>query len=170
MLNENDIAACLEIYNWYIANSTATFETETLTLEEFSERVHRVQEKYPWIVAVENGRVTGYAYLSAFNIRKAYDWTCDLAIYVDHRCLHDGIGSQLMEVILECAEQAGFVSMMSLITEGNTASERLHEKFGFVQKASFHEIGYKNSVWLGVSFYEKKLNEPAASPKDPFSV
>ncbi|MBF1113422.1 MAG: GNAT family N-acetyltransferase, partial [Solobacterium sp.] len=47
-IEEKDIPVILDWYNWYIRNSTATFETEELTLIEFKQRVHKIIEKYPW--------------------------------------------------------------------------------------------------------------------------
>ena len=49
-IEEKDIPVILNWYNWYIKNSTATFETEELTLNEFKQRVHKITEKYPWII------------------------------------------------------------------------------------------------------------------------
>ena len=43
-LEENDISSCLEIYNWYIENSVATFEETKLSLSQFQQRVHRICE------------------------------------------------------------------------------------------------------------------------------
>ena len=50
-LEKQDIEPCLEIYNYYIENSTATFEEERLTLEQFGERVKGISDKYPFVVA-----------------------------------------------------------------------------------------------------------------------
>ena len=152
-LKEEDIGECLAIYNWYIANSPATFETEPLSPEAFQDRVHGIMKKYPWIVYEDEGKILGYAYLSAFNERAAYDWTCDLAIYLDHEARGRGIGSALMAVILDLAERDGYHCMTSIITEGNRASEHIHEKFGFKKLGFFPNVGYKNGKWLGVSYY-----------------
>ena len=78
-LEENDISSCLEIYNWYIENSVATFEETKLSLSQFQQRVHRICEKYPYIVLEENHKIIGYAYLDAFHERSAYQWTVDLS-------------------------------------------------------------------------------------------
>ena len=43
-IEEKDIPVILDWYNWYIRNSTATFETEELTLNEFKQRVHKITE------------------------------------------------------------------------------------------------------------------------------
>ena len=45
-IEEKDIPVILKWYNWYIRNSTATFETEELTLDEFKQRVAFITEKY----------------------------------------------------------------------------------------------------------------------------
>ena len=158
MLEEKDIEPCLSIYNWYIANSPATFETEQLSLSAFTERVHRIVKRYPWIVLEEEGRVIGYAYLSAFNERAAYDWTCCLAVYLDHEERGRCAGSKLMDAIIQLAERDGYHHMTSIITEGNTASEHLHRKFGFEQMMFFPKAGNKNGRWLGVHYYVRTLS------------
>jgi L-amino acid N-acyltransferase YncA len=158
-LEEKDIPACLEIYNWYILNSYATFETEPLSLEQFRQRVHNIVQKYPWIVLEEEKKVIGYAYLSAFNERAAYNWTCDLAIYLDHEKRGKGAGSLLIDTILDLARRDGYHMMTSIVTEGNTASEHLHEKFGFQKLALFPKVGYKLGKWRGVTYYIYSLNE-----------
>lgn len=158
-LEEKDIARCLEIYNWYILNSPATFETEPLSLSAFTDRVHGIQQKYPWLVLEEEGKIVGYTYLSAFNERAAYNWICDLAIYLDHTERGHGAGAKLMQAILALAREDGYHAMTSIITEGNTASEHIHEKFGFEKKMFLEKAGYKNGKWLGVSYYVKRLND-----------
>lgn len=161
MLKEEDASACLEIYNYYILNSTATFETEPLTLEEFRNRIKNITERYPWIVLEEKGRIAGYAYLSPFIDRAAYDWTADLAIYLDRSLRGMGYGSELMEGMISLAEKDGYYNLVSVITADNQSSVKLHEKFGFVKSASFEHFGYKNGQWLGVVCYVRKLRDPA---------
>lgn len=159
MLKESDISSCLKIYNWYILNSSATFEITPLTLDAFRQRVHTIQKKYPWIVLEEEGEIKGYAYLDAFHERVAYQWTCDLSIYLDHEQRGKGYGKQLMSSILSLAETDGYHNVVSIVTEGNRASEAMHDAFGFEKKAFFEKFGYKNAQWLGVSYYVKTLKD-----------
>ena len=51
-----DFGACVEIYNYYIENTTVTFEETPLTVEEFEARFLRITEKYPFFVAEEHGK------------------------------------------------------------------------------------------------------------------
>lgn len=169
MIEPKDEFACWWWYNWYISHSTSTFETEPLQQKEFSDRIHQIRERFPWIVLQEEDVIVGYAYLSSFNTRAAYNWTCDLAIYLAPDKLGMGYGTQLMKAIIDLAEKDGYKKMISIVTEGNQASERLHEKFGFEKKGFFEKVGYKAGEWLGVTYYMKDLNptEIGQTPAQP---
>ena len=96
----SDAGRFAEIYDPYIEKTSVTFEETPLTKEDFEQRIETIMQKYPWIVYEEEGKVLGYAYLSAFNPRSAYDWTADLAIYVDMDAHGKGIGTTLMQKII----------------------------------------------------------------------
>lgn len=160
MITREDEMACWWWYNWYITHSTATFETSIVSSREYSRRVETIRQSYPWIIMLDEGVPVGYAYLSAFNPREAYIHTADLAIYLAPDKLHMGYGTRLMKEILRIAELDGYHTIVSLVTDGNTASEKLHEKAGFAKAATFPGVGYKNGTWLGVSYYVKVLRTP----------
>ena len=64
-----------------------------------------------------------------------------------------------MKEMIDTARKAGYKNIVSLVTAGNIASEKLHERFGFVKKATFEEIGYKHNQWLAVSCYYLQLED-----------
>ncbi|MEE8806925.1 MAG: N-acetyltransferase family protein [Lactimicrobium sp.] len=163
-IQKEDIPAVLDIYNWYILHTNITFETEELTLEAFTQRVEAITSRYPWIVMEEDGVIKGYAYLGTFNPRAAYDWTADLSIYLDHEERGHGLGTLLMDAILQEAQQEGYYQIVSIVTSGNTASEHLHEKCGFVRKGRLENTGYKNGKWLGITYYMKTLRAAEGAP------
>lgn len=51
------------------------------------------------------------------------------------------------------------IMFVSIVTEGNTASERIHEKFGFEKEGFLKQVGYKHETWLGVSYYVKQIKQ-----------
>jgi L-amino acid N-acyltransferase YncA len=69
-----DAAKIIEIYNYYILNTTVTFEEELVTAAEMVSRIAEVTEKYPWLVYEQDGEIVGYAYASAWKSRCAYKW------------------------------------------------------------------------------------------------
>ncbi len=165
MVKEEDTFALWWWYNWYITHSVATFETQPVSEKEFRERIRTVREQYPWIVMEIDDELVGYAYLSHFNPRDAYDTTCDLAIYLNPEKRGMGYGKQLMKAIIDLAKEDGYYKMVSIITEGNTASEKLHEACGFVKEGEYRNFGYKNNRWLGVSYYVNTLKDVQGDEK-----
>ena len=81
---ERDAATLLEIYSYYVEKTAITFEYETPSIEEFTQRIHDIKVKYPYIVAEEKGEILGYAYGSAFHPRAAYGWCAEMSVYVRH--------------------------------------------------------------------------------------
>jgi phosphinothricin acetyltransferase len=60
--------------------------------------------------------------------------------------------------------------MVSIITKGNIASEKLHEAHGFAKMGEFDKSGYKFGKWLGVTYYIRRLNAPAENPEKPHNI
>mgnify|MGYP004526949329 CR=1 FL=1 len=153
----DDIAACLEIYNYYIKNSTATFEEEPLSLDVFSRRIEKITRKYPFFVAENDGKVIGFAYLAEFNDRSAYRFTADLSVYLSHDEISRGVGSALLAAVEKAGKEIGIKQIISIITSENEKSLRFHEKHGFVKRGELVDVGYKFGRPLGVYYYQKTL-------------
>lgn len=85
-----DGPALLEIYRPYVEETAISFETETPTAEEFSRRIQRTLEKYPYLVAQRGGELLGYAYIGPFKERAAYQWSGELTIYLRRDCRGPG--------------------------------------------------------------------------------
>ncbi len=157
-LRPEDIGRCLEIYRYYVENTTVSFEEKTPSYKEFEDRVNRVTSQYPWLVAEENGKVIGYAYLDRFNERSAYRRTADLSVYVDCDFLHCGAGKTLYLAIEKRAEAEGIRNVISVITSENERSLRFHETMGFGRAGTIADAGEKFGRILSVYYYQKKLS------------
>lgn len=68
---KEDARELLEIYAPYVEKTAITFEYDVPTVQEFEERIERVLEKYPYLVAEREGKIVGYAYASSFHSRAA---------------------------------------------------------------------------------------------------
>ena len=156
-ISKEDYQQVLDIYNYYIANTTYTFEIDTLNLLEFSNRIEHIKEKYPYLVIKDGDNVLGYGYLNYFNERKAYDITCDFSIYLDHKACHNGLGYKLWLALLEEAKKMGLCNIISIITLENVASINFHKKIGFKEVGKLSDVGIKFNRKLGVGFYQYKI-------------
>lgn len=155
--DKNDSVRCLSIYRYYVENTVITFEEETPDINEFEKRLIGIAEKFPFLVAVENGEVIGYAYLDAFNGRSAYRYTADLSLYLDKDQCHKGVGSLLYRELEGRAKQSGIKNIIAIITALNENSLRFHGKMGFQFVGELADVGYKFDQWLSVKYYHKRI-------------
>ena len=149
-----DALAIAEIYNFYILNTIITFEMEVVTPEEIDARIEKYLKIGPYLVYEENDEVLGYAYLSNFRERKAYENTVESTIYLKNGLGGKGLGFQLYSELFSQAASKyhTFVAGISLPNEG---SIRLHEKCGFKKVGHFAEVGRKFDQWIDVGFWQK---------------
>ena len=91
----NDGDSLAKIYQHYVEDTAVTFEYVAPTGKEFAERIAHKTEKYPFIVAEEDGRPVGYAYASEYRERAAYSWDVETSVYVDVDHRGRGIGKKL---------------------------------------------------------------------------
>lgn len=153
-----DIAACTELYNYYVENTCITLEEEPVTPEEFGARAARITKDYPYIVAHDGaGKPVGFAYLDVFNPRSAYRCTADLSIYVDRACRGSGVGQKLYAEIERLGRERGIENLISIITSDNEVSLRFHRKNGFTEIGVMPAVAFKFGKYLDVSFFQKHL-------------
>lgn len=166
---KEDGAALAAIYAYYVENTAITFEYVAPNADEFGERIAHKLEKYPYIIAEENGRALGYAYADMYRERAAFYWSCELSVYVDKNETGRGIGKCLYGALMDILRIQGFVSVVASITYPNKSSVALHEKMGFTHLGTMHDIGYKFGRWLDLMWFEKRISDAdKPSPIIPF--
>ena len=150
----SDAGAITAIYNYYILNTTITFELYPITRGETIKRMEKYKEVGPYLVYEEDGEVIGYAYVSKFRERQAYEHSVESSIYLKNGCSGKGLGTKLYsellsQVSLQCHAIIGGIALP------NEASVRLHEKCGFRIVAHFSEVGWKFEKWIDVGFWQR---------------
>lgn len=171
----SDAAELLEIYAPYVTNTAISFEYEVPSLEEFSQRIADISAQYPYLKAVEEGRILGYAYATAFKWRAAYDWSVETTIYLRPEARGRGIGRALYQQLERSLSSMGILNMNACIgipgdpedTYVNYDSQHFHEAMGFQMVGTFHHSGYKLGRWHHMIWMEKMLaphTAPATRP------
>ena len=87
-----DAPAIAKIYEYYVLETTITYEVEPPDAKEMSNRWKNISANYPYLVMEEKGQVIGYAYGARFRERKAFDPTTEVSIYLDKDYCADGRG------------------------------------------------------------------------------
>lgn len=146
---EADGAEIAEIYNYYVAHTTASFDFDAVDAADMVAKMKSCRPAF--LVEVGNdGRVEGYCYAHLWKSRPAYAHTLETSVYVRPDCRHKWIGMRLMgRLIAEC-RQDGVGVLIACITDDNEASVALHGKLGFEQVSHFKGVGRKFGRILGV--------------------
>jgi L-amino acid N-acyltransferase YncA len=176
LASEVDAEAICHIYNQGIEDRVATLETELRTAEERRDWIKQRSPRHPVIVAEVTpletpavsppterpGRaapatVIGWGSLNIFNPREAYRFVADFSVYVERSWRGKGVGSALLERLIELARQHGFHKLVLSAFPTNAGGVALYEKFGFRTVGIYREQGLLDGQWVDTVVMEKLL-------------
>jgi len=158
---EEDLDAINQIYNHYVQESHVTFDLEPTSLEARREWFEHYTDKGPHrlYVAVDDGRVIGYATSSEFKSRPGYATSVETSVYVSPDHVGKGTGGRLYEKVFDALKGQDLHRAYAGIALPNPASIALHERFGFKRVAVFTEPGRKFGRYWDVAWFEKSLDD-----------
>ncbi len=150
------------IANHEILNGTSTFELEPRTLAAQQAWLRDRRGVHAVIVATPEGdddTVIGYASLSPYRSRPAYNTTVENSVYVhqDHR--GEGVGRALLKELIGLAQNHGFHTVIARISGGNQASAAVHRSVGFEVVGIERQVGRKFGRWLDVTVMQLMLQD-----------
>ena len=140
---KQDLNRIVEIYNWAIENTSATFDTDSKTIQSQLGWFESHDEKHPVIVARENGRVLAWGSISPWSDRCAYSGTGEISFYVDPDFHRKGIGFNILKRLIEIGKEKNFRTLVSRIAGKSEASVHLHKKLGFSNIGTMKNVGKK---------------------------
>lgn len=153
-----DAGSIASIYNYYVAHTFVSFEEEAVDAGIMAGRIAAVfEQNLPWLVAVDDSGIVGYAYASPWRSRAAYRYSVESSIYLQRNYCGRGIGSQLMQALINSLQALPVHSVIAGIALPNPASVALHEKFGMEKVSHHREVGNKNGHWLDVGYWQLLL-------------
>jgi len=155
-----DLPHIREIYNYYVANSTVTFDEDAMTLSEWRSKFYYLNKLgMPFIVAESPaGQILGYALVSPWKQKKAYRFTVENSIYLGAASTGKGLGRILLAELIDRSKAAGLKEIIAVIADqGADASIKLHRDFGFEEIGRMGKVGFKFERWLGTVLMQKSL-------------
>lgn len=153
----SDLPAINDIYNYYVLNSTATYQEDPETIESRAAWFARHGPAHPVTIARIGDAIVGWASLSPYHPRSAYRRTVESSVYVDSSIHRRGIGRALMQDLISRAREAGHHTIIAGIDAEQAPSMALHESLGFVRVAHLRQVGFKFGRWLDVIYTQRML-------------
>ena len=150
----SDLPAINNIYNFYVINSTCTYQEVPSSAHERRLWFESHGASHPIIVAELHQQIVGYGALSPFHRRSAYRFTAENSVYVRDDMRGQGIGRELLLDLLDRARLLRFRAIIALVDAEQESSIRLHERHGFARCAHLKQVGYKFGRWLDVIYLQ----------------
>jgi len=156
---ESDFDLVKQIYDHYILNSTATFHTDKITIDELKEYILIGHPKYKSFLIKYKTIICGFCYISRFKERQAYDRTAEVTIYLKPEYTGQKIGAYVLQELEKIAVNNGISVLVGIIGGENNPSIRLFEKSGYEKCAHFKKVGEKFNRILDMVAYQKIIHE-----------
>jgi phosphinothricin acetyltransferase len=118
------------------------------------------EEGYPVFVASVDSAIVGFSSFGPFRRWEAYKFSVENSLYVAGSSRGKGIGTLLLNELIQSASQMNKHTIIAGIDAENQASISLHRSFGFLEVAHFRQVGYKFNRWLDLKFFQLILNTP----------
>ena len=166
--DDDDMAAVQAIYGHHVLHGTASFEEIAPDVTEMVRRRAAIlARRLPYVVAEVDGTVGGFAYAASFRPRSAYRFTVEDTVYVAPDAGRNGLGSRLLQTVIDRCTALGYRQMVAVIGDsGNAPSIRLHSRLGFVRAGVIRSSGFKLGRWVDTVFMQRPLGDGEATLPD----
>ncbi|MFB7373096.1 GNAT family N-acetyltransferase [Streptomyces sp. NPDC056222] len=152
-----DAEAIRAIRNHAIEHSTALWTDTPQSPSEGAAWLHAHVERGSAFAAEVEGEVAGFAVYGPWRDLDGFRHTVENSVYVREDRHGLGVGSALLAALISSARQAGHHVVIADIEAENTASIRLHERFGFHHVCTVPEVGTKFGRWLDLTIMRLPL-------------
>ncbi len=154
-LKEEDWSAVSSIYQEGIDTGNATFESKSPKWNEWNQS----HIKSCRIVAEVKNQIVGWAALSPVSSRCVYGGVAEVSVYVSTSFSGQGIGTRLLNRLIEESEEAGIWTLQAGLFPENKASLTIHKKVGFREIGFRERIGKMNGVWRDTVLLERRSSK-----------
>lgn len=159
-----DLAAVTDIYAHYVLESVNSFEEVPPTLDIMGQRHAAIAAQgLPYLCAVADGGIVGYAYAGPYGTRGAYRYTVEDSVYVAAHAHGRGVGKALLAELIARCEALGLRQMLAVIGDSeNAASIALHASLGFSHAGMGRSVGWKKNRWVDIVWMQRALGDASA--------
>jgi L-amino acid N-acyltransferase YncA len=156
-----DLPFITGIYEHAVRYGTATFELIPPDLTEMTRRFESLTGSgFPYLVALLEGRVVGYAYAGPHRPRPAYRFTVENSVYLEPSIHRRGIGLKLLQRLIAESEARGYRQMIAVIGDSaNAGSIGVHTRCGFQMIGTNPNVGLKFGRWLDTVMMQRALGD-----------
>jgi L-amino acid N-acyltransferase YncA len=140
------------IYVSGLATGNANFSTKVPAWEDWD----KTHLKNCRIVMMDDGKVLGWAALTAISDQCVFAGVAEVSVYVHEGARGSGIGKSLLTAIVDESEKNNLWTLEARIFAENLASIKIHQANGFRIVGRRERIGQMNGVWRDTVLLERR--------------
>jgi phosphinothricin acetyltransferase len=155
----NDLDFVLDLYNYYILNTTNSFDHEKITLEELQARLSYQHKKYKTFLVCDriDDSLIGFCFLTQFRKKPAYDNSVEIGLYLKPEKTGQKLGQHIVGFLEGYAKENQIEAIIASISGENVKSLNLFNRMGYERCAHYKKIAVKFNRRLDLIHYEKIL-------------
>jgi len=155
----DDLNFVLDLYNYYLANTTCTFDYENITQEELQARLAYHNKKYKTFLVCDETvqNIIGFCFLTQLRKKPAYDQTAEVGLYLKPEKTGKSLGPVIVKFLEDYAKENQIEVIIATISGENINSVKLFEKMGYERCAHYKKVATKFGRRLDLIEYEKVL-------------
>ena len=171
---DQDIPAITAIYDHYVTHTAVSFEDQPPSVAEMTARMAKLHG-LPYLVAVEQDTILGYAYAQPFASRTAYRHSVELTIYLAPTAKLQAQGYANLYACIATPKVTPIISNEELLTRAlsdtnhypyiSWDSVRFHHHLGFRLVGVFSQCGFKFDQFFDMVFMEKLIAPHEGMPR-----
>lgn len=152
------------IYEEGLNTGHATFETRSLTLEQFT-RAKIMSSVFVAVEEDDDSKVLGWVSAAQISSRSVFHGVVEDSIYISAEAQGRGIAGALLDKLIETCKDLHKWAIHAWIFPENQGSAGLHKSRGFVKVATYSHIakmtyGEMAGQWRDTDVYELLLPKP----------
>ena len=152
---QSDAAGILDLWNWMIRDTLATFTSTEKTESAVREMV--AERDGAFFLIEQKTDIAGFVTFGPFRSGPGYSATVEHSLIVHPGKQGGGLGRTLMTKAIEAASSQSKHAMVGAISGANPAAIAFHEAMGFQEVGRLPEVGRKAGQWLDLVLMQKNL-------------
>ncbi|NLX97112.1 MAG: N-acetyltransferase [Rhodopirellula sp.] len=149
--------AMIDVFNHFVTHSFAAYPDQPVPYDFFG-RFQQMIQGYPaYVVTVDSGKVVGFGFLRPFHPASTLHRTAEVTYFISPEFTKLGIGTALLNRLIEDATPRGIDSLVASISSRNEESIAFHRKNGFCECGRFERVGRKNRQDFDIVWMQRQL-------------
>ncbi|PJF09025.1 GNAT family N-acetyltransferase [Pseudorhodobacter sp. MZDSW-24AT] len=153
-----DAEAVAAIWNHYIRDTVATFNSAEKSVAEVAATLAARQVQRCFLVAEGAGGVLGFATYDQFRGGVGYAHSMEHTVLLAPGAQGRGVGRALMAAVEAHATKAGAHVMVAGVTAENAAGQAFHGRLGYHEVGRMPQVGRKFGRWMDLVLMQKILS------------